>query len=188
LDKREGGQQEKSFYEFDFIPDCWVHLLYFICFIGLDVLICELTSQDTFDQVGNRLNTTYPSSIVVKRAVDNSNRLKKLKDGSNAVIADYTQDDLANIHDRICDMKDYKLLFTNIANVLINFFALAGLVLLPYAIAFVNKDGFLNRGITKLCEIYGMHIVSSIYLIVATLIWILLLNVRRIVLRKSTQI
>jgi hypothetical protein len=85
-------------------------------------------------------------------------------------------------------MKDYKLLFTNIANVLINFFALAGLVLLPYAIAFVNKDGFLNRDITKLCEIYGMHIVSSIYLIVATLIWILLLNVRRIVLRKSTQI
>jgi YD repeat-containing protein len=51
-------------------------------------------SSYTFDQVGNRLNTTYPTSIVVKREVDNSNRLKKLKDASNVVIADYTQDDL----------------------------------------------------------------------------------------------
>jgi RHS repeat-associated protein len=51
-----------------------------------------LASTYTYDLDGHRLNSTYPTSITVKRAYDASNRVLTLKDGSNTTVATFSYD------------------------------------------------------------------------------------------------
>jgi RHS repeat-associated protein len=55
------------------------------------------TSTYTYDLDGNRLNSTYPTSVTVKRAYDASDRLSTLKDGSNNTMATYSYDILDRV-------------------------------------------------------------------------------------------
>jgi RHS repeat-associated protein len=50
------------------------------------------TSTYTYDLNGNRLNTTYPTSIVVKRAYDSSNRPITIKDGADTTLIGLSYD------------------------------------------------------------------------------------------------
>ncbi|MCE0522010.1 MAG: hypothetical protein LV480_03770 [Methylacidiphilales bacterium] len=84
-------------------------------------------STYTYDLDGNRLNSTYPTSVTVKRAYDASDRLSTLKDGSNNTMATFSFDTL----DRVTGV------------------SLANSTTVSYSYDLLNRLGYVDNALTS---------------------------------------